>query len=260
MASNRCPKCGFKYGWDGTYCFHCRHGKLTHASWDRFSELVAFPTLDRADARLALFGCACVRRVWHFVSMAVVRDLIVSVEEFAAGNATLSEVEAVAMLVQAEPMSLETMRVDFANGSEAITCRAVRALVEYLAAPDGLRDVNRAVRNLAQRLREAAALSPGSWYHRDNNSPILLAEELAQCDLYRDIVPLNPPAFDPSWRTSAVVGIADAMFDSREFGNMPILADAIEDAGCTEERVIAHCRADKSHVRGCWVIERLRTP
>lgn len=260
MAENRCPKCEFKYGWDGAYCYHCRHGKLTPASWDRFNELVAFPPLDPTDARLALFGCACVRRVWHFVSRADVRDLIVTVEQFAAGNATLSEVEAAATLVLSDPMAWETMRTDFANGAEAITCRAVRALVAYLAAPDGLRDVNRAVRTLAHQCRAAAALPPGGWYLGDNNSPILPSEELAQCDLYRDIVPLEPPAFDPSWRTSAVVGIADAMFDSREFGNMPILADAIEDSGCTDERVIAHCRAEKPHVRGCWVIERLRTP
>jgi hypothetical protein len=45
------------------------------------------------------------------------------------------------------------------------------------------------------------------------------------------------------------------MYDSREFGNMPILADALQDAGCELPEVLDHCRGPGPHVRGCWVVD-----
>jgi hypothetical protein len=74
----------------------------------------------------------------------------------------------------------------------------------------------------------------------------------------RDIFgnPFRPVAFDPAWRTDTAVALAKQMYESRDFGHMPILADALEDAGCDNEAVIAHCRDPKAtHVRGCWVVD-----
>jgi hypothetical protein len=76
--------------------------------------------------------------------------------------------------------------------------------------------------------------------------------------LIRDIFgnPFRPVAFDPAWRTSTVVALASQMYESRDFGAMPILADALQDAGCTNEDVLTHCRdAQQVHVRGCWVVD-----
>jgi hypothetical protein len=41
------------------------------------------------------------------------------------------------------------------------------------------------------------------------------------------------------------------------FADLPILADALEDAGCTEAAVLAHCRGGGEHVRGCWAVDLL---
>jgi hypothetical protein len=74
----------------------------------------------------------------------------------------------------------------------------------------------------------------------------------------RDIFgnPFRPVAFAPQWRTAAAVALASQMYESREFANMPILADALEDAGCDNDDIIAHCRDPKAtHVRGCWVVD-----
>jgi hypothetical protein len=62
-------------------------------------------------------------------------------------------------------------------------------------------------------------------------------------------------AFDPRWRTADVLGLARAIYDDRAFERMPILADALMDAGCENEEIIAHCRGDGPHVRGCWVVD-----
>lgn len=78
-------------------------------------------------------------------------------------------------------------------------------------------------------------------------------------DLIRDIFgnPFRPVSVDPAWRTSTVVGLALAIYTERAFDRMPILADALEDAGCTSQEILAHCRAPGPHVRGCWVVDCL---
>ena len=76
-------------------------------------------------------------------------------------------------------------------------------------------------------------------------------------DYLRDIVgnPIQPVAFDPSWRTEAVVALARGMYEARDFAAMPVLADALEDAGCAQPDILAHCRGPGPHVRGCWVVD-----
>jgi hypothetical protein len=57
------------------------------------------------------------------------------------------------------------------------------------------------------------------------------------------------------WLTDTVLSLADAMYDGRDFAAMPILADALQDAGCEDEQVLTHCRGPGPHVRGCWVVD-----
>ncbi len=69
--------------------------------------------------------------------------------------------------------------------------------------------------------------------------------------------PFRPITFSPSWRTSTAVTLAKQMYESRDFGAMPILADALQDAGCDCADVLDHCRGPGPHVRGCWVLDRV---
>ena len=78
--------------------------------------------------------------------------------------------------------------------------------------------------------------------------------------LLRDIIgnPFRPVALDLSWLTSDVLALAHGIYEDRAFGGMPILADALQDAGCANKEVLNHCRdANQAHVRGCWVIDLL---
>jgi hypothetical protein len=84
------------------------------------------------------------------------------------------------------------------------------------------------------------------------------ADELGkQAALLRDIFgdPYNPVTFDTSWRTEAVIDLARGVYESRDFAPMPVLADALEDAGCADPDILAHCRGPGPHVRGCWVVD-----
>jgi hypothetical protein len=68
--------------------------------------------------------------------------------------------------------------------------------------------------------------------------------------------PFRPVAFSPQWRTDTAISLARTMYESRDFGAMPILADALQDAGCDSDDVLSHCReANATHVRGCWVCD-----
>jgi hypothetical protein len=70
-----------------------------------------------------------------------------------------------------------------------------------------------------------------------------------------DVLRPADKSFDPSWRTEVVVGLAAGMYESRDFAPMPVLADALEDAGCAAPDILAHCRGPGPHVRGCWVVD-----
>lgn len=67
--------------------------------------------------------------------------------------------------------------------------------------------------------------------------------------------PFRPVTFNPAWRTDTTVALAQQMYDSRAFGAMPILADALQDAGCEDKQVLSHCRDAGPHARGCWVVD-----
>jgi hypothetical protein len=82
--------------------------------------------------------------------------------------------------------------------------------------------------------------------------------ETGTCAVVRDIFgnPFRPATLDPVWRTSTAVALAGQMYESRDFSAMPILADALQDAGCDSEDVLGHCRdPHATHVRGCWVVD-----
>jgi hypothetical protein len=46
-----------------------------------------------------------------------------------------------------------------------------------------------------------------------------------------------------------------AIAEDRAFDRLPILADALEDAGCDDGDLLAHLRGDGPHVRGCWALD-----
>ncbi len=74
--------------------------------------------------------------------------------------------------------------------------------------------------------------------------------------LYHDIAgPISSILFRSDWRTSTVTALAQTMYDSRDFSAMPILADALQDAGCDNAAILDHCRGLGPHVRGCWVVD-----
>ena len=67
--------------------------------------------------------------------------------------------------------------------------------------------------------------------------------------------PFRPVAGRPAWLTPTATGLAHAIYTAHAFDRLPVLADALEEAGCNRPEVLAHCRGDGPHVRGCWVVD-----
>jgi hypothetical protein len=104
----------------------------------------------------------------------------------------------------------------------------------------------------------AYALWESDWFDLDDADPAWVAERKAQADLVRDVFgnPFRaaPVALDAAWRTAAVLRLAEAA-DAGAPDAHPVLADALEEAGCTDEAITSHLRSPGPHVRGCWAVD-----
>lgn len=98
-------------------------------------------------------------------------------------------------------------------------------------------------------------------------SPRMAANDVARAlstdsglpSLLRDVIgnPFRAVTVDPAWVTTTTRGLAEGIYAERAFDRLPILADALEDAGCDNSDILSHCRGDGLHVRGCWVVDRI---
>ena len=95
-----------------------------------------------------------------------------------------------------------------------------------------------------------AACLPGSEELRDEHLDL-------QASIFRDIVgnPMRRVVWDPRWRTEDTLGLARGIHEDRAFGRLPLLADALLDAGCDDDQLLRHCRSPGPHARGCWAID-----
>jgi hypothetical protein len=90
--------------------------------------------------------------------------------------------------------------------------------------------------------------------------PMLRDRPLA--DLVRDIAgnPFRPIQIDASWLAwdeGTLVRLARSIYEERRWHDLPVLGDALEDAGCTDEELLPHCRGEGPHARGCFVVDAL---
>ncbi len=210
--------------------------------------------------RLRLFATACARMVWQFLTTEA-RSAVAISERFAEGKATETD-------LWASAVRLPRFSITYFEHAVSAAAYASAYLLQD-QAPDQQQplastwDSQLAARFAANAAGSRAAgpagvhrPTPQKWHV--NWTAAHLAARATQADIVRDIFP--PPGYtphlDPEWLTSTVVAMARQMDESGDFSAVPILADALQDAGCDTEPVLQCCRAPGNvHVRGNWVVD-----
>ena len=192
-----------------------------------------------SDRKFRLFACACCRRIWDRFPDPRNHDLVIAVENFPNGKFEDAEIEGP---VCASSACEQECRSDPAYWVAKYLGRGFYKMPAYLSAV-----------TVALQVRQIAGRERGEV----QAEALMQAEAAAQAELLREVfgTPARSAAFATEWRTDTAVSLACGMYESRDFSAMPILADALQDAGCDSDEVLNHCRAAGLHVRGCWVVD-----
>ena len=215
---------------------------MTEAEWlapTMLAELLRYlhKATDTPDRKFRLFGVACCRRVAEQIRKHALTEVIDECERLADD------------LLSSRLNSLWRTADDIAQSGRFIENESDQAQLAYAAAVCQLTEYpiepGQCADSCVQALESHGGFDAGR------------RELLFQVNLLRDIFgnPFRPATIDPAWRTDTAVALAGQMYESRDFGAMPILADALQDAGCTNDDILDHCRRDGPHVRGCWVVD-----
>jgi hypothetical protein len=222
------------------------------------------PLLLRARLRkLRLFGAACLRRGWDRLTDERSRQAVEVAERYADGEATEGELAAAG---QRARVALHDLRT-------AATATSYRGLTGLLGRLTALREPAESVGPACALPEAAAALTDPRFFHVWEVASLAAlglagraggpgGEAAAQCALLRDLFggrmlpgPIDPPVL--AWNDRTVVRLARAMYEARDFRNVGLLADALLDAGCADEDLLAHCRSGGEHVRGCFAVDAI---
>jgi hypothetical protein len=223
---------------------------MTEAEWAACTDpapMMAYLAGRTSVRKLRLIGCGCCRAAWPVVDALGLQAAVVVAERLADGIATPSG------LCLARRNASYTR--DMATGSSPGEWGLLRT-------PTGIA-VAWAVYDLIEE--HDPPDDPGYVYHHVSDAVDRLADSdgarsanrRRQAEIIRCIAgnPFRPVALHPSWLTSTVTGLAETIYNDRAFDRLPILADALQDAGCEDADILNHCRGTAAHARGCWVVD-----
>jgi hypothetical protein len=186
----------------------------------------------RSGRKWRLFAIACVRRFWLLVPQEFQRAVEVA-ERFVERQASDSERAA------ARPFRLRFTQIQLAAW--------------YAAGPT--REIMRTALSTVPFSVAAAAfkqgLTPSVESGLDSFSDLLreiFGNPFRECSVEADWL---------AWNHGTVMKLSQGIQAEQAFDRLPILGDALEEAGCTDESVLAHCRQPAGHVRGCWLVDLL---
>ncbi|HEY1189277.1 MAG TPA: hypothetical protein VGE74_16615 [Gemmata sp.] len=190
-----------------------------------------------SNRKMLLFAVACCRRIWHLLYDGRSRKGVEAAERYADGDGALGR--------------LEQLRTDAARAAFHAGMDGAEGDNTWYAAAEAAASVAHCYSSA-----DGVAIQAASYAARARQ-PEHEAERAVQADLLRCVSgsPFRRMSFVDEWRTETVRALAAQMYESHEFGAMPILADALQDAGCNDEDILNHCRGTGPHVRGCWVID-----
>jgi hypothetical protein len=230
-----------------------------------------------SERKLRLYAVACCRRIWDFLTDERCRKAVEMAERYADGSATeneLHDARAGAHAARTFAHASTPFYPDLYSAAEAasdaayaVSAKAVaEAPIPSDAALGAAGHAANAVAANEIAIAEAdfdAKADPDGELFVDTGIPEAIwnrsrtAEGAMQADLLRDILfnPFKPVTIETSWLTPNVIALAQNIYNQRAFDRMPILGNALEEAGCDNTDILIHCRSQTEHVRGCWVVD-----
>jgi hypothetical protein len=224
---------------------------VTEAEWlscTDLQQLLDYLPGRASDRKLRLFSCGCCRRIWSLLEDRGRRAVSVA-ERFADGLIGVHEFEEAKKAAEAIQGAMIVGNEPFVGWAYSAACAT---LFDTPIWND--RAGVQAASGVAMCAAEAA------WRGCLNRT--VEQERQAQVALLREIVenPYRPGWTERewlAWNDSTVVRLAQAIYEGRAFDRFPILGDALEEAGCTNPDLLAHCREPGPHVLGCWAVDLL---
>jgi hypothetical protein len=221
-------------------------------------EMLAFIQQRTSHRKLRLYGCACTRQLWNVLKDERSRNAVVTSELFADGlvseqdlatarraaEAARDDAQSAANAAQRAWMAMwRTMLRKRDARSFVPTEKASIAEEASIASVEARAACQCAVKTADRHILEVVNLTP-------HLQASLLLEIFGN--------PFHSVAMDAKWlrwQDGTVAKLAQAVYNERRFSDLPILADALEDAGCTSQEILSHCRSPGLHVRGCWAVD-----
>jgi hypothetical protein len=224
-----------------------------------------------------LLACACARRVWSLMPDDESRRAVEVAERYADGLAKEDDLEQVraSSLLVSERYYAAIRRIGGGDRDDDTVRRLAPietiALNAATAATATSHDWREMTRRDASRstlgVATSVAIAQAIFAERSDKGAFdnLTQAEMDAQQLYLEDVDGPPMILGPTpVYISLVSDLARSAYQDRDLpsgqlcpSHIAVLADALEEAGCTDARMLAHCRADVPHVRGCWVVDML---
>jgi hypothetical protein len=234
---------------------------MTEAEWLHCTDPGAMLALLRGQGKprkLRLFACACCRRIWHLLKDERSRAAVAASEDFADKAIGREELRASCQQAMLGKRQFDYYVHPEQNAAASVARASVSVtwimwLTEAALGNEAVRKRGGTTAEVNLPLREQVGE----------------AERKACVALLRDLLsnPFRPLRVDPTWLTwngGTVPKLARAVYEQRclpegtlDGARLGVLADALEEAGCSEEEVLGHCRAPGPHYHGCWLVDRL---
>lgn len=225
---------------------------MTEAQWltcNWAPSMVEFLWEKGSKRKMRLLTVACCLRIVHLATEARYRDVVGLLEAFVEEKVSLARLETAKTECLAEPLP----RGNWLDPEYAAT--HVLMHLPYLCLHNDPAAHYLDFRSFIQIALAGtqATVNSEQWH------AVQATEQEAESNLVRDIFgnPFRPFSFRTEWRTEAVTLLAKHIYESRDFSAMAILADALEESGCSDEDILSHCRGNGPHVRGCHVIDMI---
>jgi hypothetical protein len=255
---------------------------MTESEWQTCADpgpMLAFLRRGASERKLRLFAVACSRRMVHLVTDDSGRRAITLAERFADRRVPEQDCAELRQHIQelkedrvVEREFFGTLLLYAVQGGIAQAeglLNAVTRAAKHVAEVIGSDEWHRVLQQASPRAPTAGGrVAEGGWSPQRQREAdkacreVNVRERHVQAALIREIFgnPFRPPAVDPAWlrwNDGTVPRLARVIYDERSFETLPVLADALEDAGCTDVALLQHCRSGAVHVRGCWAVDAI---